>query len=48
MPPSPPSLTKCVPLLHSAGIPFGIQLLGADHRDGNLFAAARWIMREFA
>ena len=36
-----------LPLLHSAGIPFGIQLLGADHRDGNLFAAARWIMREF-
>lgn len=36
-----------LPLLHSAGIPFGIQLLGADHRDGNLFSAARWIMREF-
>ena len=36
-----------LPLMESGGLPFGLQLMGADHLDGNLFAAARWIMREF-
>ncbi len=36
-----------LPLLQGDGLPFGIQLLGADHRDGELCAAARWIMREY-
>ena len=37
-----------LPLLQTDGLPVGLQLLGEDHRDGNLFAAARWIMREFS
>ncbi|MBI4191490.1 MAG: amidase [Betaproteobacteria bacterium] len=37
-----------LPLMHSDGLPFGLQLLGIDHRDGNLCSTARWIMREFS
>ena len=36
-----------LPLMHSDGLPFGLQLLGIDHRDGNLCSTAHWIMREF-
>ena len=33
-----------LPVLQSEGLPFGLQLLGIDHRDGNLCATARWAM----
>jgi Asp-tRNA(Asn)/Glu-tRNA(Gln) amidotransferase A subunit family amidase len=35
-----------LPLLQSDGLPFGLQLFGIDHRDGNLCSTAGWIMRE--
>ena len=39
---------NAIPIMKSSGYSeFGIQLLGADHRDGELCAAARWIMREY-
>jgi Asp-tRNA(Asn)/Glu-tRNA(Gln) amidotransferase A subunit family amidase len=37
-----------LPLLQSEGLPFGIQLLGADHHDGALCAVARWVMRVYS
>ncbi len=37
-----------LPLMQVDGLPLGLQLLGADHHDGNLFAASRWIVREFS
>ena len=37
-----------LPLMHADGLPFGLQLLGIDHKDGNLCSTARWILREFS
>ena len=37
-----------LPLMQSAGLPFGLQLLGVDHQDGNLCSTAGWIMRELS
>ncbi len=37
-----------LPLMQSDGLPFGLQLLGVDHRDGNLCSTAHWVMREFS
>ena len=37
-----------LPLLQAGGLPFGLQLLGVDHRDGNLCSTAHWILRELA
>ena len=34
-----------LPLLESGGLPFGVQLLGLDHRDGELCARANWMMQ---
>jgi Asp-tRNA(Asn)/Glu-tRNA(Gln) amidotransferase A subunit family amidase len=36
-----------LPLMQSDGLPFGLQLLGIDHQDGNLCSTANWVMREF-
>jgi Asp-tRNA(Asn)/Glu-tRNA(Gln) amidotransferase A subunit family amidase len=36
-----------LPLMQSDGLPFGLQLLGIDHRDGSLCSTANWVMREF-
>jgi Asp-tRNA(Asn)/Glu-tRNA(Gln) amidotransferase A subunit family amidase len=36
-----------LPVLESGGLPFGIQLLGLDHRDGELCARANWVMKQF-
>jgi Asp-tRNA(Asn)/Glu-tRNA(Gln) amidotransferase A subunit family amidase len=35
-----------LPLLQADGLPFGLQLLGIDHQDGNLCSTANWIMQE--
>ena len=35
-----------LPVLESEGLPFGIQLLGLDHRDGELCARANWVMAQ--
>jgi Asp-tRNA(Asn)/Glu-tRNA(Gln) amidotransferase A subunit family amidase len=35
-----------LPLMQAAGLPFGLQLLGIDHQDGNLCSTANWVMRE--
>lgn len=37
-----------LPLMHTDDLPFGAQLLGEDHKDGNLCGTAHWFMREFA
>ena len=37
-----------LPLMHADGLPFGLQLLGIDHRDGNLCATANWVMQTLA
>ena len=37
-----------LPLMQSDGLPFGLQLLGIDHQDGNLCATANWVMGELA
>ena len=34
-----------LPLLEAHGLPFGVQLLGLDHRDGELCARANWVMQ---
>ncbi|HEX2828890.1 MAG TPA: amidase [Burkholderiales bacterium] len=34
-----------LPLLQTQGLPFGLQLLGLDHRDGELCARANWVMQ---
>jgi Asp-tRNA(Asn)/Glu-tRNA(Gln) amidotransferase A subunit family amidase len=34
-----------LPLLEARGLPFGLQLLGLDHRDGELCARANWVMQ---
>jgi Asp-tRNA(Asn)/Glu-tRNA(Gln) amidotransferase A subunit family amidase len=36
-----------LPLLEQDGLPYGIQLLGLDYRDGELCSRANWVMREF-
>jgi Asp-tRNA(Asn)/Glu-tRNA(Gln) amidotransferase A subunit family amidase len=35
-----------LPLLQADGLPFGLQLLGIEHKDGNLCSTAHWITRE--
>ena len=35
-----------LPVMQSDGLPFGLQLLGIDHLDGNLCSTAHWVMRE--
>ena len=35
-----------LPLMQSDGLPFGLQLLGIDHQDGNLCSTANWVMQE--
>jgi Asp-tRNA(Asn)/Glu-tRNA(Gln) amidotransferase A subunit family amidase len=35
-----------LPVLESGGLPFGLQLLGLDHRDGVLCANANWVMKQ--
>ena len=37
-----------LPLMQSDGLPFGLQLLGIDHRDGNLCSIANWITQALA
>lgn len=37
-----------LPVMQSDGLPFGLQLLGVDHTDGNLCSAANWVMRTLA
>ncbi|MDB5811034.1 MAG: hypothetical protein JWN94_3156 [Betaproteobacteria bacterium] len=34
-----------LPVMHADGLPFGLQLLGLDHQDGNLCATASWVMK---
>jgi Asp-tRNA(Asn)/Glu-tRNA(Gln) amidotransferase A subunit family amidase len=34
-----------LPLLADDGLPVGVQLVGAQHRDADLFATASWLMR---
>lgn len=34
-----------LPLLQAGGLPFGLQILGLDHQDGNLCATAGWLMK---
>jgi Asp-tRNA(Asn)/Glu-tRNA(Gln) amidotransferase A subunit family amidase len=34
--------------MQSEGLPFGLQLLGIDHHDGNLCSTANWVMQELA
>ena len=34
-----------LPVLQSEGLPFGLQLLGLDHQDGNLCSTAHWVMQ---
>lgn len=35
-----------LPVMQADGLPFGLQLLGIDHRDGNLCATAKWVLQE--
>ena len=35
-----------LPVLEQDGLPYGIQLLGLDYRDGELCARANWVMQE--
>ena len=37
-----------LPLMQVDGLPFGLQLLGIDHRDGELCAIANWITQALA
>jgi Asp-tRNA(Asn)/Glu-tRNA(Gln) amidotransferase A subunit family amidase len=37
-----------LPVMHADGLPFGLQLLGLDHQDGNLCATANWVMQTLA
>jgi Asp-tRNA(Asn)/Glu-tRNA(Gln) amidotransferase A subunit family amidase len=37
-----------LPLMQSDGLPFGLQLLGLDHQDGNLCSTANWVTRNLA
>ena len=38
-----------VPLLQGAnGLPLGVQLVGARHRDGQLLRTARWLVTSLA
>ena len=37
-----------LPVMQADGLPFGLQLLGVDHTDGNLCATANWIMQALA
>ena len=37
-----------LPVMQSEGLPFGLQLLGVDHQDGNLCSTANWVMQELA
>jgi Asp-tRNA(Asn)/Glu-tRNA(Gln) amidotransferase A subunit family amidase len=37
-----------LPVLESGGLPFGLQLLGLDHRDGALCANASWVMKQLS
>ena len=37
-----------LPVMQSNGLPFGLQLLGVDHKDGNLCSTANWVMQELA
>ena len=37
-----------LPVMQSEGLPFGLQLLGIDHRDGNLCSTANWVMQTLA
>ncbi|HEV7822879.1 MAG TPA: hypothetical protein VGO84_16970, partial [Burkholderiales bacterium] len=34
-----------LPVMQAAGLPFGLQLLGLDHRDGNLCSTAHWVLQ---
>ena len=36
-----------LPIMQSDGLPFGLQLIGLDHQDGNLCSAAHWVMKTF-
>jgi Asp-tRNA(Asn)/Glu-tRNA(Gln) amidotransferase A subunit family amidase len=37
-----------LPLLQTAGLPLGVQVVGARHDDARLLRTARWLVREFA
>jgi Asp-tRNA(Asn)/Glu-tRNA(Gln) amidotransferase A subunit family amidase len=37
-----------LPLMQSDGLPFGLQLLGIDHLDGNLCSTANWVTQKVA
>ena len=37
-----------LPVMQSDGLPFGLQLLGVDHTDGDLCSTANWIMQALA
>jgi Asp-tRNA(Asn)/Glu-tRNA(Gln) amidotransferase A subunit family amidase len=37
-----------LPVMQADGLPFGLQLLGADHTDGNLCSTANWVMQALA
>jgi len=37
-----------LPLMQSEALPFGLQLIGIDHRDGNLCSTANWITQTLA
>jgi Asp-tRNA(Asn)/Glu-tRNA(Gln) amidotransferase A subunit family amidase len=37
-----------LPMMQSEGLPFGLQLLGIDHRDGNLCSTANWVTQTLA
>ena len=34
-----------LPVMQAAGLPFGLQLLGLDHLDGNLCSTAHWVLQ---
>ncbi len=37
-----------LPVMHADGLPFGLQLLGLDHRDATLCSTAHWVMQTLA
>lgn len=37
-----------LPVMHADGLPFGLQLLGIDHRDATLCSTAHWVMQTLA
>lgn len=37
-----------LPVMHADGLPFGLQLLGIEHQDGNLCSTANWVMQALA